>query len=186
MRLVGLAIAIGLIGTGLVGVAACGDDGPSGPEVDMDAPQQINVTSTAFREGEPIPNRHSCHGAGVSPPLEFSAVPAEAAALALVVDDPDAPRGTFAHWVVLDFDPTTVAVAEGAVPPGGVEVANSTGRTSYFGPCPPSGTHRYRFSVYALRRDTGLGPTAGLRQALSAIQDNALAWGRLVGTYSAR
>lgn len=181
MRVIGLVIA-----AGLVGVGACGDDGPSGPEVEMDAPQQITVTSTSFEEGQPIPERYSCHGAGVSPPLALSAVPAEAEALALVVDDPDAPRGTFTHWVVLDFDPTTVDIAEGVVPAGGVEVENSAGRTSYFGPCPPSGTHRYRFSVYALRNGTGLGPTASLRQALGAIEDDVLAWGRLVGTFSAR
>lgn len=163
---------------------ACGADEET-PEVpQMQAPETITVTSTAFAEGEPIPPKYTCDGGDLAPPLSWHGVPAEARAVALVVDDPDAPRGTFTHWVVLDLAPEVRGSEEGSVPAGGVQARNSAGKASYFGPCPPSGTHRYRFTVYALREPTGLPDGAGLDQALRAVTDRAVAWGRLTGTYS--
>ena len=152
----------------------------------VDAPDVITVTSPAFREGRPIPPRFTCDGDGVSPPLAWDGVPAEAEAVALVVDDPDAPRGTFVHWVVLDLPAGTTEVGADAVPSGAVQARNSAGRASYFGPCPPSGTHHYRFTVYALSRRTGLRDGAELGKALRAVQAAATAQGRLVGTYARR
>ncbi len=144
----------------------------------------ITVTSSAFTEGQPIPKVYSCDGAETSPPLEWTGVPDDAAAVALVVDDPDAPRGTYVHWVVLDIPAGTTRVGEGEVPAGGVQAKGSNGRAAWAGPCPPSGTHHYQFTVYALSGAAGLGEGAGLDEALEAVQRLSTAEGRLVGTYA--
>lgn len=145
-------------------------------------PAAITVTSSAFADGAAVPTRFTCKGIDVSPPLRWSGVPADAAALALVVADPDAPRGTYIHWVVVDADPGTSSVDEGEVPAGARQARNSAQHPRYDGPCPPSGTHRYRFTVYALRRATGLPDGADLPDALDAIDRLATARGTLVGT----
>jgi Raf kinase inhibitor-like YbhB/YbcL family protein len=111
-------------------------------------------------------------------------VPRGAGALALVVDDPDAPRGTFVHWVVLDLPVGTAGLEASAVPSGAVQARNTAGRASYFPPCPPRGSHRYRFTVYALSQPTGLADGADLDEALGAVESTATAYGRLVGTYA--
>lgn len=162
-------------------VAGCGGGG----DVGTDAPATISVTSSAFEEGEPIPAVHSCRGLDISPPLAWSGVPTEAAALALVVHDPDAPGGPFFHWVVADIDAGTISVFEGGVPSGGVQAENSAGVARYVGPCPPSGTHRYRFTIYALSDRTGLSEGAPLNEALDAIGANVMSRGTLTGTFSA-
>jgi Raf kinase inhibitor-like YbhB/YbcL family protein len=100
------------------------------------------------------------------------------------VDVPDAPSGTFVHWVLLDIRPHTAMIAQGTVPDGAVQARNGAGDASYTGPCPPSGTHHYRFTVYALRADTGLAAGASTAAALRAVRKTATARGRLVGTYS--
>jgi hypothetical protein len=146
-------------------------------------PEQISVTSRAFGEGDAIPVEFTCDGADDSPPLAWTGAPDDAAAVALLVDDPDAPRGTFVHWVVLDLPPSTTSVGSGEVPAGGVQARNSAGEASYFGPCPPSGTHRYRFTVYALSEPTGLDTGADLDEAVTAIDRLAVARGRLTATY---
>jgi Raf kinase inhibitor-like YbhB/YbcL family protein len=152
-------------------------------EPTVQAPANITVESPDFTEGGPIPVRYTCDGEDVSPPLRWTGVPAGTPALALVVDDPDAPRGTFTHWVVVDIDPTVTSIARGEVPPGGQQIANSAGKASYMGPCPPSGTHHYRFTVYALNRRLALPPNTTLQSALDAIDAAATAYGRLVGTF---
>ena len=165
--------------------ASCSGGQPTTPEESIvTARDAISVTSTAFRDGQPIPAQFTCDGKGGSPPLAWEGVPAGAAALALVVDDPDAPRGTFVHWVVLDIPLGTTAVQGGAVPAGGAQARNTAGHASYYGPCPPSGMHHYRFTVYALSRPTGLPDGAALDQALRAVGSAATAQGRLVGTYA--
>jgi Raf kinase inhibitor-like YbhB/YbcL family protein len=176
----GVLSLLTVLSLALPAMTACGDEAKE-PETDRAA--TITVTSPAFAEGEVVPRRFTCDGGDTSPPLSWAGVPDAAAALALVVDDPDAPSGTFTHWVVLDISADVTSVAAGSRPRSGVEVANSSGRTAYVGPCPPSGTHRYRFTVYALSADTGIGPDASLDEALSAVED-ALAWGRLTGTYT--
>jgi hypothetical protein len=162
---------------------ACGGS-PTSQEIVVDAPEVITVSSPAFREGHPIPARFTCDGEGGYPPLAWHGVPADAAALALVVDDPDAPRRTFVHWVVLDLPVETVGLDEHGVPAGAVQARNSAGHASYFAPCPPSGRHHYRFTVYALGKRTGLHDGAPLDQALRAVESSATAQGRLVGTYA--
>ena len=149
----------------------------------MTALSSITVTSRAFQEGGKIPRKHTCDGDDVSPPLAWTGIPPNTGALALVVDDPDAPRGTFTHWVLLDLEPVTATLTEAEVPAGAKQAKNSAGRASYFGPCPPSGTHHDRFTVYALSEATGLPDGADLDEALSAIEARTLARGRLTGLY---
>jgi Raf kinase inhibitor-like YbhB/YbcL family protein len=143
------------------------------------------VTSTEFADGEAIPVAFTCDGAETSPPLAWNGdAGAKPAAWALVVDDPDAPGGTFVHWVVLDIPPATRSVAAGAVPAGSTQATNSSGSAAYAGPCPPSGTHHYRFTVYALTAPTGLADGASTDDALAKIRSAAEAKGTLVGVYA--
>jgi hypothetical protein len=167
---------------GALVVAGCGDDEPQRDEPDV--PTSISVTSAAFADGEPIPTRYTCDGDEVSPPLAWSGAPEDAAALALVVDDPDAPSGTFTHWVVLDIPLATTSSEEDAVPAGGVQAETSAGAAAYAGPCPPSGTHHYRFTIVALNEATGLPEGTALDDALAAVDDHTIARGTLTGTYS--
>jgi hypothetical protein len=158
----------------------CGDD--QGSEVETDTPATITVSSEAFAEGDEIPERFTCDGDGVSPPLEWSGEQGEA--WALVVDDPDAPGGTYIHWVVLDIATRTTSVGTGDVPAGGMQVVNSSDEAAYAGPCPPSGEHRYRFTVYALDAPTGLTGSASLDDALDAIGEHATSHGTMTAVYS--
>jgi len=167
-----------------VAVGGCGGD-DSSSSAGVDAPASITVTSTAFGDGDSIPVRFTCDGDQTSPPLAWTAGGAgKPAAWALVVDDPDAPGGTFVHWVVLDIPPSTTSVTEGEAPAQATQVANSAGSASYAGPCPPSGTHHYRFTVYALSAPTGLSGGADTDGAIAAVRSAADATGTLVGTYS--
>jgi Raf kinase inhibitor-like YbhB/YbcL family protein len=154
--------------------------------VSTDVPATIDVTSSAFAADEEIPVAYSCAGQNISPPLVWTGVPEEARELALVVDDPDAPRGTFTHWIVFGLPPSTTSLEENSVPAGAKQAKNSTGRAEYAGPCPPSGTHHYRFTVYALDAPLELSEGAGTEQALDAISEHAVAQGRLVGLFTAR
>jgi Raf kinase inhibitor-like YbhB/YbcL family protein len=174
-------IVTGTVVAGVVAPAAgCGGDHPSAP----DAPELVSVSSTAFGRGGAIPARYTCDGSKVSPPLSWSGGPSGTRAWAVVVDDPDAPHGTFVHWVVLDLPASVRSVAEGAVPTSGVEALNSAGGAAYFPPCPPEGTHHYRFTVYALAAPTGLDDGAALDRALAAVGDHALGRGSLTATYT--
>lgn len=165
----------------VLALSGCADE--PAPQADP-AVSAIEVVSSAFEDGGRIPVRFTCDGGEASPPLSWSGVPKDAASLALVVDDPDAPGGTFVHWVVLDIPVDTRSVAEGRVPEAGVQTQNSSGGSSYAGPCPPSGTHHYRFTVYAMSDPTGLEGGAASDDALDAVGEAALARGTLVGTYT--
>ena len=144
----------------------------------------MRLSSPAFGPGEAIPARHTCDGADVSPPLAIEDIPDGTAVLALVVDDPDAPAGTWDHWVAYDI-PVAGAVPEG-VPSLGTPGRNSWRRTGYGGPCPPSGTHRYYFRIYALNAPLGLPAGAGKKQVLEAMKGHVLAEATLMGRYSRR
>jgi Raf kinase inhibitor-like YbhB/YbcL family protein len=138
----------------------------------------IVVTSDAFANGQPVPRRYTCDGENVSPPLAWHGVPADAASVAVLVDDPDAQPGTFVHWVVVNVPPTTTSLPTAAK--GLDELTNSAGHTGWSGPCPPPGKlHHYRFNVYALRER--IPPQA--TDILLRIEDNPLDHGVLVGTY---
>ena len=147
---------------------------------------ELRITSPAFANHEPIPNKFSCHGEDVNPPLAIAGVPPEAKSLALVMDDPDAPRGVWVHWVLWNIPPHTARIDENSVPSGAVQGVNSWGRTGYGGPCPPSGTHRYFFKLYALKTPLELHPGAGKAALEKAMHGVMLQKSELVGTFSHR
>ncbi len=143
----------------------------------------IQVTSSAFKDGESIPRRHSCDGEDLSPALSWSGVPQGTASLALIADDPDAPAGNWVHWVLADLSPDLTGLPEGAAGVG-VEGVNSSRRTGYSGPCPPRGsTHRYYFKLYALDKTLGLRSGMSKADVEKAMQGHILAQGQLMGRY---
>jgi hypothetical protein len=146
----------------------------------------IQLSSAAFSPGAAIPRKYSCDGADVSPPLAWSGVPDGTRSLALIVDDPDAPRGTWSHWIVFRLPPATNSLPEGGpLPAGTLTGRNDFRRTGYGGPCPPPGTsHRYFFRLYALDREVALESDATRQDLLDHIRDHILAQGELVGTYA--
>jgi Raf kinase inhibitor-like YbhB/YbcL family protein len=167
----------------LAGLAACSSGGGR-PRAERPLPEPITVSSPAFAAGSAIPQRFTCDGDDRSPPLGWSGLPATTVEIALVVDDPDAPRGTYVHWIVVGLDPASAELAEATVPPGGRQARNSAGKAAYTGPCPPEGPpHHYRFTVYALQRPADVGDDASPETAIEAIEAAATARGRLVGTY---
>jgi Raf kinase inhibitor-like YbhB/YbcL family protein len=169
-------------------VAACG-----GMAVDADplgTPKTLHVASAAFADGGMIPEKFTADGADVSPPLAWSGAPAATKRYALVVDDPDAPGGTWTHWTVWNLEGTTldegVSNAPATVLPPFTQGRNSFGAAGYGGPSPPSGTHRYVFRVYALDGPLDLAPTADADVLRAAMKGHALAYGALVGKYAAK
>ena len=143
----------------------------------------IQLTSCAFKEGETIPRRHTCDGENLSPTLSWSGVPHGTVSLALNADDPDAPAGTWVHWVLVDLASEITGLPEG-VSGVGVDGVNGFRKPGYGGPCPPKGsTHRYYFKLYAL--DKTLGLKAGMSKAdvEKAMQGHILAQGQLMGRY---
>ena len=143
----------------------------------------LKVTSSAFTANEAIPSDFTCDGAEKTPPLSWSNVPADAKSIAILVDDPDAPKGTFTHWIVTNIPPSDTSLSEGgSLPTGATAATNDKGATGYAGPCPPTGTHHYHFRVFAL--DTTLTQPATRADFLREIKGHVLAKGELVGTYT--
>jgi Raf kinase inhibitor-like YbhB/YbcL family protein len=142
----------------------------------------LQVTSSAFGASQEIPPKYTCDGTQTTPPLAWSRVPPGTQSVAILLEDPDAPGGTFTHWLVTGIRPTTTALAAGAALPQGATAARNTkGRLGYDGPCPPHGRHRYVFRVFAL--DSAIPPPNDRDGFLSGIHGHILAEGRLVGTY---
>jgi Raf kinase inhibitor-like YbhB/YbcL family protein len=152
----------------------------------------MTITSTAFAPEGSIPALYTCEGRDISPPLAWNGVPPGTKSLALIADDPDAPdpaapKMTWVHWVLYDLPPSTTGLPEGvkssALPAGTKEAVNDFGRTTYGGPCPPVGRHRYYFKLYAL--DTTLPDLARPSKAAleKAVQGRVLAQATLMGTY---
>jgi Raf kinase inhibitor-like YbhB/YbcL family protein len=144
---------------------------------------RMKITSSAFQQGANIPSKFSCDGPNTSPPLQISDVPSEAKSLVLIVDDPDAPGGLFTHWAVWNISPQTSTIAEGSTPKG-VQGTNDFGKSGYGGPCPPSGTHRYYFKIFALDRELDLPVGAKRSQLDAAIKGHVIAQGELMGRYA--
>ena len=150
---------------------------------------KFSLASTAFKEGEMIPKKYTCDGPDISPPLEWHGVPAEAKSLALIVEDPDAPMGTWVHWVIFNIPPGTSGLPEHAsagktLPDGAVQGRNDFRKIGYGGPCPPGGTHRYFFLLYGL--DTMLKLPAGSTKAdlVRAMEGHIVGKAQLMGKYS--
>jgi Raf kinase inhibitor-like YbhB/YbcL family protein len=157
----------------------------------MEPALPFELISTAFEQGEPIPAKYSCDGEDISPSLAWGDPPAGTQALALIMDDPDAPVGTWDHWILFNISPDLRELEENLPitgknqDPEAIFVGNNSwGRADYGGPCPPSGTHRYFFKLYALDTTVSLLPGATKQELLSAMEGHILAETELMGTFS--
>lgn len=149
----------------------------------------MHLTSASFPNGGTIPRKHTCDGSDVSPALAWSGAPQGTQSFALIADDPDAPVGTWSHWVLYDLPAGTTSLPESvskvdAPPGGGQQGKNDFGKTGYGGPCPPAGTpHRYFFKLFAVDRRLDLKPGAGQKEVERALQGHILAQAELMGKY---
>jgi Raf kinase inhibitor-like YbhB/YbcL family protein len=144
----------------------------------------MKITSPVFKDGEKIPKDYTREGADKSPPLHLEEVPSQAKSLALIVDDPDAPRGTFNHWLIFNIDPRTRDIREGGAPVMATQGANDWGEVQYGGPKPPSGEHRYFFKAYALDAVLPLARGASRHALDQAMQGHVVEEATLVGRYA--
>ncbi len=178
----------------IAGLAGCtgfelrAQHAPSEPVHEEVAEMTLELTSGAFAEGNAIPTRYSCQGEDMSPPLAWQGAPAATQSFALIMDDPDAPGQTWVHWIVYNLPATTHALPEGvtagtALSGNAAQGRNSWGRNDYGGPCPPSGTHRYFFKLYALDSVLELPTGASKDDVLHAMEGHILAETQLMGTY---
>lgn len=145
--------------------------------------EAFRISSTVFENNGGIPVKFTCDGMDINPPLVIHGVPAGAKSLALIVDDPDAPRGMWVHWVVWNIDPKTTEIREDSVPKGGVQGMNDFRKKDYGGPCPPSGTHRYYFKLYALDTQLNLGVNSEKADLEKAMQGHIISQAQIMGTY---
>lgn len=175
---------------GLAGLVAC--SGLTSADIATDIVGEatpMNLESTAFAAGSEIPSRYTCDGDNRSPALAWEAPPEGTGSLALVVEDPDAPGGTFVHWLVYNLPPETRSLPEGVTPDsrlanGALQGKNDFGKVGYGGPCPPRGTHRYFFKLYALGSPLNLPPAAPKGEVLKAMQGKVLGQADLMGRYT--
>ena len=145
---------------------------------------QLSLTSDAFANGQSIPAKYTCKGKNISPALAWKEPPPGTQSLALIMDDPDAPGGTWVHWILFNIPVSTHTLTEDLHASSISVGKNSWGDMHYGGPCPPSGTHRYFFKLYALDSHLSLSPGATKDQVLNAMEGHTLAQGELVGTFS--
>ncbi len=162
------------------------------PSEELSTPEEVpgmsfQITSSAFSAGSAIPAIYSCKGKDMSPPLAWGQPPAGTASLVLIMDDPDAPVGTWDHWVVFNLPASLTGLQEGAstaMPAGAVTGRNSWKRSDYGGPCPPGGTHRYFFKLYALDTTLNLTDKANKKDVETAMSGHILLQTELIGTFS--
>ena len=185
-----------IAGTGSLGCSqttAPSQPSPGGSGPKGESTMKLTVSSTAFAAGERIPKQYTGEGADRSPPLAWTGAPAGTKEFALIMDDPDAPAGTWVHWVLYKIPPTTTSLKEGVPkdptlkdPGGALQGKNSSKASGYHGPMPPPGhgTHHYHFKIYALGKALTLSPSATKEQLLDAMRGQILAEGDLIGTYS--
>lgn len=169
--------------------AACASNDKRSAAREEKIAMTIQLTSSAFAEGQPIPAKYTCDGADISPPLKWTNVPHGAKSFALICDDPDAPAGTWVHWVLYDLPPPVTELPEGvptieAIPNGAKQGVNDFKRIGYGGPCPPQGgPHRYFFKLYALDAELQLKARATKKELVRAMGGHILAERQLMGTY---
>jgi hypothetical protein len=145
--------------------------------------QTMELKSSSFDHNSDIPSKYTCDGRDISPPLSISGVPEKAESLALIVDDPDAPMGTWDHWILWNISPRTRRFEEGNAPEGAIRGMNSFKKLSYGGPCPPSGKHRYFFKLYALDTKLQLKEGANKEELQRAMEGHVLDQAVLIGLY---
>lgn len=174
-------------------IVACTSNPKPSPQTPTPSPSsqkksEIVLTSAAFKEGQAIPRQYTCDGVNVSPPLEWTGVPKTAKTLAIIADDPDAPAGTWLHWVLYNIPADNIGFVENVpatenLKAGGFQGKNDFGKIGYGGPCPPSGTHRYLFKIYAIDGELPLQAGATKADLEKAMQGHVVAQGQLMGTY---
>lgn len=148
----------------------------------------MELTSSAFDDGAMIPEKYTCDDMDISPPLKWSNVPAGTKTFAIICDDPDAPMGTWVHWVIFNIPVSISELSEGVptsaiLPNGARHGRNDFGKTGYGGPCPPGGTHRYYFKIYALGEELNVKAGISKSELLKAMEGNVLSEGQLMGRY---
>ncbi|MGJ3251034.1 MAG: YbhB/YbcL family Raf kinase inhibitor-like protein [Elainellaceae cyanobacterium] len=173
----------------LVGLSLMGCQSSDRPEVQLsESVKSMNLESAAFSQEEMIPPKYTCDGQDISPPLSWDTPPDGTESLALIADDPDAPSGTFVHWVLYNMSPDVQQLPEGATDSigstGGVQGKSDFGKQGYGGPCPPGGTHRYFFKLYALDTKLDLEPGATKADVVEAMEGHILANAELMARYS--
>lgn len=144
---------------------------------------EFRISSAVFESNGSIPAKFTCDGKDVNPPLAIQGVPAGAKSLALIVDDPDAPRGMWVHWIAWNIDPKITEIMEASVPKGAVQGMNDFRKHDYGGPCPPSGTHRYFFKLYALDAQLTLSANSEKTDLEKAMQGHIISQTQIMGTY---
>ncbi len=148
----------------------------------------MDLTSIAFKQGDPIPKQYTCDGPNISPPLQWSDTPGKTKSIALIVEDPDAPRGTWVHWILFNIPHSAAALPENikktrTIPNGARQGLNDFREIGYGGPCPPGGRHRYFFKIYALDTELLLDPGTTRNEIEKAMKGHVLAEAQLMGTY---
>ncbi len=143
----------------------------------------MKISSPSFENNSAIPPQFTCQGEGFSPQLDFSEVPGESKSLALIVEDPDAPNGNWVHWLVWNIPADTTTIPENVGPKFAVQGNNSSPKAAYEGPCPPSGTHRYFFKLYALSHELTLPAGSPRDQLLKEMEDRIIDQAQLMGTF---
>lgn len=193
IRRLGVAVALAIALGGCASPTAPTSNAPTAVEQSIVASQPFALTSSAFEDGAPIPERYSCHGENASPPLAWSAPPPSTQSLALIMDDPDAVKvvgRVWDHWLLFNLPAAARSLAEGVpqqgeLPDGSRHGKNSSGGLGYGGPCPPSGqSHGYVFTVYALDTVLELKPGATKAEILKAIDSHILGQAQLIGQYA--
>ncbi|MDO8657128.1 MAG: YbhB/YbcL family Raf kinase inhibitor-like protein [Candidatus Levybacteria bacterium] len=144
----------------------------------------MRIISSAFENNQKIPSKYTCDGENVNPPLQFVDVPGSAKSLVLIVDDPDAPSKTWVHWVIYNIDPKISKIGENSKPEIGIEGMTNFGKPGWGGPCPPSGSHRYFFKLYALDDMLNLTSGAGKKEVIDTMNSHVIASSELIGLYS--
>lgn len=146
-------------------------------------PGEFKITSPVFENNSDIPPRYACDGKNINPPFEISNVPPQTKSLALIVDDLDAPRGTYVHWILWNIEPMVKEIKENSIPEGAVQGTNDFKQRHYGGPCPPSRAHRYVFKVLALDRRLDLNPDSTKVDLQKTITGRVIAEAQLIGRY---
>lgn len=171
---IGLALLIALPALGL---------GLTQAQSSLDS-ASLKLTSRAFSPGGKIPKKYTCDGSNTSPPLHIDNSPKSAKSVVLIVEDPDAPGGTWTHWVLWNINPKTTEISENSMPPDAIAGTNDFANTRYGGPCPPAGMHRYYFKVYAVDIIISLPSSSKKAAVEKAMAGHIVAKSSLIGTYS--
>jgi Raf kinase inhibitor-like YbhB/YbcL family protein len=156
---------------------------PSSANTQINTTTPMTISSSAFLDSQAIPKQYTCDGDGINPPLQFNDVPGEAKSLALLVEDPDAPTGTWIHWLMWNIPPAVTEIAQNSVPQGAVQGQGSSGQNVFGAPCPPSGIHHYIFTVYVLDSKLTLPSYSTAENLQSAMQGHIITQAQIIGLY---